>query len=298
MVLTRYISKTVLVVSLIAFGSVAVLVSLDWSFHRLHSEPLVLSGDGCLVLAYHRVIARAGLSPFVDSLIHRTPYDGPDDYTLYSDTFELQLRTLKRAGAHFITAADLERVVREKIAPPPKCVLITLDDADISQYEHAFPLLQREHIPFVLFTISGQVGSTRFNGLEMATWPQIREMLDSGLATLASHTHDLHRLDSKKQAVFLNPENTVQFRADLETSMRTIEQASGVRVRYFAYPYGFGIPQTDEAALSAGMRMLFTLRAGLVRRGDPAFYIKRVMVTPDNFEAIRRWITLPAAASD
>ena len=42
--------------------------------------------------------------------------------------------------------------------------------------------------------------------------------------------------------------------------------------------------------------MLFTLRAGLVRRGDPAFYIKRVMVTPDNWEAIQRWISLPAAS--
>jgi peptidoglycan/xylan/chitin deacetylase (PgdA/CDA1 family) len=298
MVLMRYLLKTVLVLSLIAFGSMALLVSLDWFFHGFHTEPLVLSGDGCLVLAYHRVIPRTGLSPFLDGLIHRTPSDGPDDYTLYSDTFELQLRTLKAAGARFITAADLERVVREKVAPQPKCVLITLDDADISQYEHAFPLLQREHIPFVLFTISGQVGSPRFNGLEMATWPQIREMLDSGLATLASHTHDLHRLDSRRQAVFLNPQYAAQFRADLETSMRAIEQASGVRVRYFAYPYGFGIPQTDDAALSAGMHMLFTLRAGLARPGDPAFYIKRVMVTPGNWEAIRRWISLPATASD
>jgi peptidoglycan/xylan/chitin deacetylase (PgdA/CDA1 family) len=132
----------------------------------------------------------------------------------------------------------------------------------------------------------------------MATWPQIREMLDSGLATLASHTHDMHRLDSGRNPVFLNPQNTAQFRADLEASMRTIEQASGVRVRYFAYPYGFGMPQTDDAALSVGMRVLFTLRAGLVRPGDPAFYIKRVMVTPGNWEAIRHWIDLPAAASD
>ena len=298
MVLTRYLSKTVLVLSLIAFGSMALLVSLGWFFRGFHTEPLVLSGDGCLVLAYHRVIPRSGFSPFLDGLIHRTPSDGPDDYTLYSDTFEFQLRTLKAAGARFITVADLERVVREKVAPAPKCVLITLDDADISQYEHAFPLLQREHIPFVLFTISGQVGSPSFNGLEMATWPQIRKMLESGLATLASHTHDLHRLDSLRQAVFLNPQHTAQFRADIETSMRAIEQATGARVRYFAYPYGFGIPQTDDAALSAGMRMLFTLRAGLARPGDPAFYIKRVMVTPDNWDAIRRWISLPAAGSD
>jgi peptidoglycan/xylan/chitin deacetylase (PgdA/CDA1 family) len=298
MFLTRYLSKTVLVLSLIAFGSMALLVQLGGFFRGLPTEPLVLSGDGCLVLAYHRVIPRTGLSAFLDGLIHPTPSAGPDNYTLYSDSFELQLRTLKESGAHFITAADLERVVREKVAPPPKCVLVTLDDADISQYEHAFPLLKREHIPFVLFIISGQVGSPGFNGLEMATWPQIREMLDSGLATLASHTHDMHRLDSGRNPVFLNPQNTAQFRADLEASMRTIEQASGVRVRYFAYPYGFGMPQTDDAALSVGMRVLFTLRAGLVRPGDPAFYIKRVMVTPGNWEAIRHWIDLPAAASD
>ena len=98
--------------------------------------------------------------------------------------------------------------------------------------------------------------------------------------------------------MFLNLQHTAQFRTDLEASVRTIEQATGVRVRYFAYPYGYGIPQTDNAALSAGMRMLFTLRAGLVRPGDPAFYIQRVMVTPGNWEAIRHWISSPAAESD
>ena len=77
MVLTRYLSKTVLVLSLIAIGSMALLVPLGWFFRGFHTDPLVLSGDGCLVLAYHRVIPRTGLSPFLDGLIHRTPSDGP-----------------------------------------------------------------------------------------------------------------------------------------------------------------------------------------------------------------------------
>jgi hypothetical protein len=51
----------------------------------------------------------------------------------------------------------------------------------------------------------------------------------------------------------------------------------------------FGTPETDEAALRLGMRLLFTLNPGMVRPGDPAFFVKRVIVNSRNWRRVTRW---------
>jgi peptidoglycan/xylan/chitin deacetylase (PgdA/CDA1 family) len=249
---------------------------------RLAEESSLGAQDGCLVLAYHRVLPAMPVIDWIGT---------PDDYTVYQDVFQEQIQSMKRAGVHFITPQQLETIVRNRVRPPDKCVLITLDDGDASQYRYAFPVLRQEQTPFTLFVISGQVGAHSFDGLEMLTWPEIREMMASGLATVGSHTHNLHMLDRSGQPVFAKPEKAQEFSEDLRVSMATIEQETGVRPRYFAYPYGFGNPQTDDAALRLGMRLLFSLRAGIEHPGDASFYVRRFMVTSHNWGTAAAWIS-------
>src|SRR5262245_37370341 len=85
-----------------------------------------VSGDGCLVLAYHRVIPAPWL---IERIVA-----GQDDFTIYDRAFEQQMRTLKAAGVRFIRPEELESIIKRKSTPPAKCVLMTLDDADVSQY--------------------------------------------------------------------------------------------------------------------------------------------------------------------
>ena len=271
----RAIAPLVLAAVFVAAGGV-----LYW-FHQ--TAPFDLSGNGCVVVAYHRIVPYPGV---LISLL-----DGLDDYTLYRDDFQEQIRSLKAWGVHFITPEQLESFIKRRTRPPEKCVLITLDDADISQYRYAFPILKQEQVPFALFVISGQVGARSFKGLEMSTWLQIREMAASGLATLGSHTNDMHVLDGAGEPLFTRRENTKRFADDLRSSIARIQQETGVAPRYFAYPYGFGTPETDEAALRLGMRLLFTLKPGMARPGDPAFFVKRIMVTSRNWRRVTRWAT-------
>jgi peptidoglycan/xylan/chitin deacetylase (PgdA/CDA1 family) len=114
-------------------------------------------------------------------------------------------------------------------------------------------------------------------------------MLDSGLLTLGSHTHNMHTVDAADKPPFLKPENLKWFSEDLTTSVQTIQQQTGVRPQYFAYPYGFGMPQTDEIAMRQGMQLLFTLKPGTARSGDPAFYVKRILVNERSWPAVARW---------
>jgi len=253
----------------------ATVAALYWYRQR---DPFDLSGPGCVVLAYHRIIPRP--NPLLSLL------NGLDDYTLYRDDFQQQIQSLKAAGVHFITPQELESIVRRRSAPPPKSLLLTFDDADISQYRYAFPICKQEKIPFALFVITAQVGAHSFKGEEMATWPQIREMAASGLATIGSHTNNLHDMDTFGQPLVAGRQNTAEFADDLRLSIAAIQRETGVAPLYFAYPYGFGTPQSDEAALRLGMRLLFSLRPGVVHPDDPAFFVKRVMVTSRNWDPV------------
>jgi peptidoglycan/xylan/chitin deacetylase (PgdA/CDA1 family) len=240
-----------------------------------------LSGEGCLVLAYHRVVPRSVVT-FV--------LNGSDDFMIYEEDFRDQIRSLKTHGATFIKAEDLEKILKKRMPPPHNCVLVTLDDADITQYQYVFPILKAEQIPFTLFVITGQVGSPSFHGMEMSTWAQIKEMVDSGLATVGSHTHNMHEPGSTGQPVFADHSYAKPFDEDLQESIGTIERELGAPPHYFAYPFGFGTPQTDETTLRHGMRLIFSLREGLVRPGDPSFFVKRVMITPRKPNLVKDWI--------
>src|SRR5262249_40818441 len=101
-----------------------------------------LTGRGCLVLVYHRVVARPWFP--VEYLTF-----GNDEFTVYDSSFREQIRSVKAAGGTFIKPEELEDILHRKSVPPRKCVLVTLDDADLSSYRNAFPILKSEGVPFL-----------------------------------------------------------------------------------------------------------------------------------------------------
>ncbi|MFC6603534.1 polysaccharide deacetylase family protein [Ectobacillus funiculus] len=159
-----------------------------------------LSDDGCLVLNYHRIRSPDWFTKTLEKLTHNTELT---TYSVYTNEFKKQILYLKEKGIPFITPADLETYVSGEKPMPKKCALITFDDIDVSVYEHAYPFLKEENIPFTVFIITGQVGNPDFDGLKMVTWKQLEEMNRSGLATIGTHTHKLHYIEPNEKAPFL-----------------------------------------------------------------------------------------------
>jgi hypothetical protein len=77
-------------ISLIVISVVAVSITLAHLPRAVRVPATNLSGDGCLVLAYHRVTPRPAL--LVDLMT------GQDDYTVYVDDFTEQMVDLKSKG--------------------------------------------------------------------------------------------------------------------------------------------------------------------------------------------------------
>lgn len=96
-----------------------------------------------------------------------------------------QLQAMLDAGYTPITFEDLDHV-----AEIQKPVLMTFDDGYDDNYSQLFPLLKKYNVKATIFVIAGKVGMQYY-----LTREQIREMSDSGLVSIQSHTMTHGNLD-------------------------------------------------------------------------------------------------------
>jgi len=140
---------------------------------------------------------------------------------------------------------------------PEKPILITFDDGYRSNYELAYPLLQQygTKAAISVMVYMQDVGASSF-----LSWDMCREMANSGLVEIGSHTYLLHNLDERGGNFTPGGINGIQripeesdedFKRrvldDLQQSHDLIETNVGRKPVLFAYP--FGIRETDAEAL-------------------------------------------------
>ena len=138
---------------------------------------------------------------------------------------------------------------------PEKPVLITFDDGYRSNYDLAFPLLQKYRAKAA---IAIMVYMQDYPGGNFLTWDMCREMTGSGLVEIGSHGYVIHNLDSRMGNFVAGQANGVQRKqgeSDIDFQCRVLEDLRcsheritvelGVPPTYFAYPFGKTDPDAD-----------------------------------------------------
>lgn len=213
------------------------------------------------------------------------------------DRFEAQLAWLAREHYKVLRLGELQAFLEGRTALPARSVVITVDDGYDSFYRHAFPLLRKYGMPATLFVVSDSIGTR--DGL---SWAQLREMAESGLVDIQAHSKTHRNLIERPPG-----ETDAAYRQSLTTELRqpraVLERqlaAAGVKVRYYAYPYGDSNDIVLEMMPREGYELAFTVNPG----GNP-FYassrlLRRTMIFGDHdlddFQArlqIRRPLSKP-----
>jgi peptidoglycan/xylan/chitin deacetylase (PgdA/CDA1 family) len=272
-------------------------------------------GTGVRVLCYHYF--RPDFDPgylvrVVGAVVLGMPTLGPQEFwTTPIGQFERHLRYFRDEGIPVLTLDEIAARQERGEALPDPAVVITIDDADRSVHDLAWPLLARYGLQAHLFVPTGRVAS-RWSGIEVCTWDELKEMADSGTIVLGSHTHDLHYkvgTDLGRQPVFWNPERigpgqrTLVRReldelgdpaadddlaparpfdpvaADLLLSRRLLERHTGHPCRWLAWPYGFGSGALDSLAAGVGFSGTLSLRPVTVDQGTPSWHLGRFTLT-------------------
>ena len=167
--------------------------------------------ENVIVLCYHDVrdevggsfvwnTSQTGASGLV-SAGERESLDA-EQYTTSTRNLASHFDWLRAHGYHIISLQQLVDARTGHGALPDKAVLLTFDDGLRSVYTKVFPLLKAFKYPAVVAVVGawadlspgGKVenGAHPFYREDFATWNQLREMQDSGLVEIASHTFDQH----------------------------------------------------------------------------------------------------------
>jgi len=171
----------------------------------------VLQGPDTIVvpiLLYHRI----GVSP-IDSQYYVPPAK-----------FEDQMKLLHDWEYTVIPIELLIKAIKEGASLPPRPVIITFDDGDISVYETAFPIMQKYALTGVAYIVGNYMDTDGYMTAE-----QIKELAAAGWE-VGSHSRS-HR-DLRKLEPAIQRLEIVQARKDLQ-------EATGMSVDSFAYPFGF-----------------------------------------------------------
>jgi len=169
----------------------------------------------------------------------------------------------------------------------PKLMAFTFDDGYKNNYTLAYPILKEYGIKANINVITRYVDENREGYL---SWDEIKEMSDSGLVSIGSHTYDSHfytdSYDGKNMPVLsirLPGENEADRYNRVIRELRLADEAifknTGRRTRILAYPYG--VPPSDlvddiEDSFCYDIQLL--VRPGVNRTIDAFLELKRVCV--------------------
>jgi len=180
------------------------------------SAVLSFADDHAVVLQYHH---------FGD--------DTPPSTSVTMEQFKSHLSYLKEHGYKVIPIEQVVSLLKNGKELPGNAVAITIDDAYVSVYERAYPLLREFGYPFTVFVSTEGVVRGIKNYM---TWDQMKEMQDHG-ASFANHGHSHDYLIQKQKGEDAGGWSK-RVMDDIKMAASILKDNLNVDSDLFAYPYG------------------------------------------------------------
>ena len=243
------------------------------------------------ILMYHRV------TPVIPGVAIPTVNVRPDQ-------FRRQMVGLLALGYHPWPLRTMLEQVRQGKPIPPKAMVVTFDDGYECVYTNAFPVLKELSIPATIFLATEYLDSevpfpfdswaaTGKSGVPIDAWRplksvQAKEMLDSGLIELGTHTHTHADYRGRPR----------DFAEDLHISLGVLRRRFGLAEVALAFPSGhFDAPMLRVAREAgcqpgsgrqsgSGLLGALTTVNGLVRPHHDVFAWNRFTAFDDDTPAM------------
>ena len=211
-------------------------------------------------------------------MYHHLSDDEQNSATITPALFREHMQALSEAGYQTVSLAELRAYVYEGAALPDKPVLLTFDDGYASNYELAFPVLKEFGMKAAIFVIGSSVGKDTYKDTGEPIHPhfsaaQVKEMTDSGLIEIQSHTYDMHQSatlepgTARESVEPLEGETEADFiaamRDDFGKNRSLIENMTGAAPFALAYPKGVYSELTQAVAVDEGISITLTSDPGV-----------------------------------
>lgn len=223
---------------------------------------------------------------FIPVLMYHNLDQNPDfkkiTYTIKPHLFEKHMKALKKSGYSTITATELNDYIYNNATLPRNPILLTFDDGKTNNYEYVYPVLKNLDMKGTMFAIVHK--ADRHRDEEYLDWNRLKEMNDSGVIDIQSHTYNLHyKIDNKpmifnKTAKESDEDYKKRILADFKLSKKLIEKNIGNKVVSLAYPYGGYNEDIEKISKQAGYKQTYTTDVGVMKKSDSPYSIKRINI--------------------
>ncbi|MGB9708009.1 MAG: polysaccharide deacetylase family protein [Candidatus Pacearchaeota archaeon] len=203
--------------------------------------------------------------------------------------FRNTIKNMKKKGYNFITVSELEKIISgydSTEADTTKYALLTFDDGLECFYKYAYPALLEEKVKATLFIVNSCIEDS-VSGAYLS-WRQIKEMYESGLIDVQSHSYNSHAIKGNKSIIttMSTKEDSTEYMlrvfADLLKSKWEIEEHIGNKVIAIAWPFGLSNDVVRWVASVAGYKLYFTVNGEKFRLGGNYKDLPRIEVNKDN----------------
>lgn len=185
---------------------------------------------------------------------------------LYVDVklFEKEMRYLSDNGYTTITLDDLTNALISRKILPSRSIILTFDDGYLDFYTKAFPVLKKYKLKATVFVITSCIDKPGY-----LSTPMIKELLDSSLITVGSHTVSHPNLKNL-------PLTQVEY--ELRESKAFLEKQFGIKVTSFAFPFGSYNNTVTSVVQKAGYRNAVSVKYGWLHFENNVYELKRIRI--------------------
>lgn len=199
---------------------------------------------------------------YVPILMYHELGDGPNSLYVRDNEFIEQMKYLKEHNYRVLTLSEAVRKMYNK-ETMEKTVVITFDDAYVSFYTKAWPVLKAHHFPATVFVITENSQDPWY-----LNWEQAR-FLYAGWMEIGSHTMHHPWLANQSRPVYTD---------EIYGSKKSIEDQIMVPCEAFCYPGGNLNQAVADTVKEAGYLTAVTTRQGQASINSDQYQLPRIRV--------------------
>jgi peptidoglycan/xylan/chitin deacetylase (PgdA/CDA1 family) len=271
------VSKVIPIALSLLFAGVASYSSVNHTKTAIAANPAdaatIIARKQVPILCYHHIRDWTAKDGKVDK-----------DYICQVANFKAQMKMLSDSGYHTILPDQLYAYLTTGAALPNKPIMLTFDDTDLEQFTVADPELKKYHYKAVYFVMTVSLGRPRYMSKE-----QVKKLSDEG-NVIGSHTWDHHMVSKyshnstlkiigdKKHGSKVTTKQIDDWVIQIEKPTKTLEEITGKKIDYFAYPFGIWNKAALPEIKKHGFKAAFQL-ADKRDPVDPLMTIRRIIAS-------------------
>ena len=236
-------------------------------------------------------------------MYHHLDGDAYMDTIVTPEIFESHIKVLSDSGYTGVSFEELIDYVENGIELPEKPIVITFDDGYLSNYEFAYPILQKYKMKATIFVIGTLVGKAAYFDADGEEYPiiphfdyeQASEMTKSGLISIQSHSYDMHRYEEyevmlgreyRHGVLPLETESEeeyiLNFQNDFELARAELELETDTKMTVYSYPHGEYTDLSEKLLQERGIKVTLTTKYGsneiIKGNSDTLYLLKRYSI--------------------